>query len=127
MAAAETNGLMLSKPWFTSTPGQADLASPDNGVSVDDVLEVIPELVEERARARVEVPGQKKGLVVGDLLGIFDGPVHVGIVERVPHLFDREERAENAVVGDDKAVELIQRPAALPEDAPREVPGAEVE
>ena len=60
MAAAETNGLMLSKPWFTSTPGQADLASPDNGVSVDDVLEVIPELVEERARARVEVPGQKK-------------------------------------------------------------------
>src|SRR6202020_1777094 len=36
-------------------------------------------------------------------------------------------RAEHAVVGDDEAVELIERPAALPEDAPCEVPRAEVE
>jgi hypothetical protein len=48
-------------------------------------------------------------------------------VERAPHLFDGKERTEHAVVGDDEAVELIERPAALPEDAPCEVPRAEVE
>jgi hypothetical protein len=36
-------------------------------------------------------------------------------------------RTEHAVVGEDEAVELIERPAALPEDAPCEMPTAEVE
>jgi hypothetical protein len=94
---------------------------------VDDVLELIPEIVEEGAGARVKIPGQKKRLEVGDHLGIFDGAVHVSVVERVPHLFERKERTEHAVVGDDEAVELIERPAAPPEDAPCEVPRAEVE
>jgi hypothetical protein len=94
---------------------------------VDDVLEVIPEIVEEGAGARVEIPSQKERLEVGDHLGILDGAVHVSIVERAPHLFDGKERTEHAVVGDDEAVELIERPAALPEDAPCEVPRAEVQ
>ena len=64
---------------------------------------------------------------MGHHLGIFDGAVHVSIVERTPHLFEREQRAEHAVVGDDEAVELIERPAALAENAPCEVPRAEVE
>ena len=95
---------------------------------MDDVPEVIPEVVEERAGARVEVPGQEKGLQMGDqLLLAFDGTVHVGTVKRAPHLFDGKQRTVHAVVGDDEAVELIERPAALPEDVPCEVPRAEVE
>ena len=63
---------------------------------------------------------------MGHHLAVFDRAVHVSIVERAPHLFDGKERSEHAVVGDDEAVEVIERPASLPEDAPREVPRAEV-
>ena len=72
---------------------------------MNDVLEVIPEILEEGAGARVEIPGQKKRLEVGDYLGVLDGAVHVGIVERAPHLFDGKERTEYAVVRQDEAVD----------------------
>lgn len=116
-----------AKPRFTCELGQTDLVSPDKRVFVDNVLEVAPEVVEEAAGARVEIPGQKKGLEVGRVFGIFDGTIHIGAVERAPHLFDWKQRTIHTVIGEHEAIELIQRPATPPKEAPRQMPGAEIQ
>src|SRR4051812_8400651 len=114
------------EPCLTRAPGKAHLVSHYDGAFVDDISEVIPEIVEEGAGAHVEIPCQKERLDVRDHLVIFDCTVHIGFLETSPHLLDGEEWTEDTVVGDDEAVEFIERPPALCEDPPREVPRAEI-
>src|SRR3954464_12768060 len=84
---------------LTRASGQAHLVSHYDGAFVDDISEVIPETVEEGAGAQVEIPCQKERLKVRDHLVIFDCTVHIGFVERFPHLLDGEKWTEDTVVG----------------------------
>ena len=76
-------------------------------------------LAEHAVSGRLQVRDQQ--------LGTFDGAVQIGIMECAPHLLDGKQRPVHTVVGHDEAVELIKRPATLPQDAPRQVPRTEIQ